>query len=101
VAEGRIIIGLAMRADLTALASAADLDDAVLVGTPGCRAVLALAAGSGEVISIAVDDAHLERLDGAELSLPLYRLRDTADLEVAGVGGAPSQEAWDRWLALG
>ena len=79
VAEGRTIIGLAMRADLTGVATSDDLSDAVLIGTPGYRTVLALAAGSGEVISVAVDDQNLERLDSAELSVPLYRLRDTRD----------------------
>jgi alkylation response protein AidB-like acyl-CoA dehydrogenase len=101
VAEGRTIIGLAMRSDLTDVASSADLSEAVLVGTPGYRAVLAQAAGSGEIISVAVDDDNLERLDGAELSLPLYRWRDTAGLTPASVGNVPSPEAMDRWLALG
>jgi alkylation response protein AidB-like acyl-CoA dehydrogenase len=100
VAEGRTIIGLAMRADLTALASSGELSDAVLIGTPGYRTVLAL-NGSGEPVSIAVDDRDLERLDSIELSLPLYRWRDTGDLTPARVGRAPSQEALDRWLALG
>jgi alkylation response protein AidB-like acyl-CoA dehydrogenase len=101
VAEGRTIIGLAMRADLTGLASSDDLSDAVLIGTGGYRTVLALAAGSGEVISVPVDEAKLERLDSAELSLPLYRLRDTQELTLASVGSAPSPDAMDRWLALG
>jgi alkylation response protein AidB-like acyl-CoA dehydrogenase len=101
VAEGRTIIGLAMRADLTGLAAAEELSDAILVGTPGYRTVLARAAGSGEIISVAVDEQNLERLDGAELSLPLYRWRDTRDLALASVGSPPSAEAMDRWLALG
>ena len=101
VAEGRTIIGLAMRADLTGVASSDELAEAVLVGTPGYRTVLALAAGSGELISVAVDDDNLERLDGAELTIPLYRWRDARRLTLAGVGGAPSPEAADRWLALG
>ena len=101
VAEGRTTIGLAMRADLTSLACAEDLSDALLIGTPGYRTVLALAAGSGEVISVAVDDQNLERPDSAELSLPLYRLRDTRRLTLASVGSPPSPEAMDRWLALG
>lgn len=101
VAEGRTIIGLAMRADLTGVADADDLSDAVLIGTPGYRTVLALAGGSGEVISVSVDDDNLERLDGAELSLPLYRLRDTQGLTTASVGSPPSAQAMDRWLALG
>ena len=101
VAEGRTIIGLAMRADLTGLATSDDLSEAVLVGTPGYRTVLALAAGSGEVISVPVDDGNLERLDSAELSLPLYRLRDTQGLALASVGSSPSADAMDRWLALG
>ena len=101
VAEGRTIIGLAMRADLTGLATSDDLSDAVLIGTPGYRTVLALAAGSGEVISVAVDDQNLERLDSAELSIPLYRLRDTQGLTLASVGSSPSPGAMDRWLALG
>jgi Acyl-CoA dehydrogenase, C-terminal domain len=101
VAEGRTIIGLAMRADLTGVATSDDLSDAVLIGTPGYRTVLALAAGSDEVISVAVDDQNLERLDSAELSIPLYRLRDTQGLTLASVGSSPSQEAIDRWLALG
>lgn len=101
VAEGRTIIGLAMRADLTGLATSDDLAEAVLVGTPGYRTVLALAAGSGEVISVPVDDRNLERLDSAELSLPLYRLRDTQGLALASVGSSPAADAMDRWLALG
>ena len=101
VADGRAIVGLAMRADLTGLAFSGDLADAVLIGTPGYRTVLALAAGSGELISVAVDDQNLERLDGVELSIPLYRLRDTRELVLASVGGPPSQDAMDRWLALG
>ena len=101
VAEGRTIIGLAMRADLTGVATSDDLSDAVLIGTPGYRTVLALAAGSGEVISVAVDDQNLERLDSIELSLPLYRWRDTEGLTPASVGSSPSPEAMDRWLALG
>lgn len=100
VAEGRTIIGLAMRADLTGLAPAEDLSDAVLIGTPGYRTVLAL-NGSGEPVSIAVDENNLERLDSIELSLPLYRWRDTSDLTPVSVGRKPSQEAEDRWLALG
>ena len=101
VAEGRTIIGLAMRADLTGLAAADELSDAVLIGTPGYRTVLALGAGSGEVISVAVDDQNLERLDAAELSIPLYRLRDAEGLTLASVGSPPSAEAMERWLALG
>jgi alkylation response protein AidB-like acyl-CoA dehydrogenase len=101
VGEGRTIIGLAMRSDLTDVASSEHLSDAVLVGTPGYRAVLARAAGSGEIISVAADDDNLERLDGAELSLPLYRWRDTGGLTPASVGSAPSPDAMDRWLALG
>jgi alkylation response protein AidB-like acyl-CoA dehydrogenase len=101
VAEGRAIIGLAMRADLTGLATSDDLSEAVLVGTPGYRTVLALAAGSGEVISVPVDEQNLERLDSAELSLPLYRLRETQGLTLASVGSSPSADAMDRWLALG
>jgi len=101
VAEGRTIIGLALRSDLTDVASSEDLSEAVLVGTPGYRAVLARAAGSGEIISVAVDDDNLERLDGAELSLPLYRWRDIGGLTSASVGSAPSPDAMDRWLALG
>jgi alkylation response protein AidB-like acyl-CoA dehydrogenase len=101
VAEGRAIIGLAMRADLTGVASAAELSDAVLVGTPGYRAVLALGAGSGELVSVAADEQNLERLDGAELSLPLYRWRETSDLAPVSVGHQPSQDDMDRWLALG
>jgi alkylation response protein AidB-like acyl-CoA dehydrogenase len=101
VAEGRTIIGLAMRADLTGLASSEDLSDAVLIGTPGYRTVLALAQGSGEPVSIAVDENNLERLDSIELSLPLYRWRHTRDLTPVSVGRKPSQEALDRWLALG
>jgi alkylation response protein AidB-like acyl-CoA dehydrogenase len=101
VAEGRTIIGLAMRADLTDLASAEDLSEAVLVGTPGYRTVLARSAGSGAIVSIGADDDNLERLDGAELTLPLYRWRDTQGLTPASVGSAPSAEAMDRWLALG
>jgi hypothetical protein len=101
VAEGRTIIGLAMRADLTGVATSDDLSDAVLIGTPGYRTVLALAAGSGEVISVAVDDQNLERLDSIELSLPLYRWRDTEAPTLASVGSSPSPEAMDRWLALG
>ena len=101
VAEGRAIIGLAMCSDLTGLASSDDLSAAVLVGTPGFQAVLARDAGSGEIVSVAADDDNLERLVGAELSLPLYRWRDTAGLTPASVGSAPSAEAMDRWLALG
>ena len=101
VAEGRTIIGLAMRADLTGLATSDDLAEAVLVGTPGYRTVLALAAGSGEVISVPVDDRNLERLDSAELSLPLYLLRESQGLTLASVGNSPSADAMDRWLALG
>jgi alkylation response protein AidB-like acyl-CoA dehydrogenase len=100
VAEGRTIIGLAMRADLTGLACAEDLSEAVLTGTPGYRTVLAL-AGSGEPVAVAVDDQNLERLDSIELSLPLYRWRDTRGLRPASVGRAPAPEAMDRWLALG
>ena len=100
VAEGRTIIGLAMRADLTDVASSEDLSEAVLVGTPGYRTVLARAAGSGEIVSVAADDDNLERLDGAELSLPLYRWRDAGGLPTS-VGSAPSPDAMDRWLALG
>src|ERR1700683_2797945 len=65
VAEGRTIIGLAMRVDLTDLADTDELSDAILVGTPGYRTVLARAAGSGEIVSVAADDDDLERLDGA------------------------------------
>jgi alkylation response protein AidB-like acyl-CoA dehydrogenase len=101
VAEGRTIVGLAMRADLTGVATLGDLSDAVLIGTPGYRTVLALAAGSGELVSVAVDDQNLERLDSVELSVPLYRLRDTRELEHDGVGGPLSQDAMERWLALG
>jgi alkylation response protein AidB-like acyl-CoA dehydrogenase len=101
VAEGRTIIGLAMRADLTGLATSDHLSEAVLVGTPGYRTVLALAAGSGEVISVPVDEQNLERLDSAELSLPLYRLRESQGLTLASVGSSPSADAMDRWLALG
>jgi len=101
VAEGRAILGLAMRADLTDVASSGDLSEAVLVGTPGFQAVLARAAGSGDIISVPADDDNLERLDGAELSLPLYRWRDTGGLTPASVGSAPSPGAMDRWLALG
>ena len=101
VAEGRIIFGLAMRADLTDVASSEDLSEAVLVGTPGYRAVLARAAGSGEIVSVAADPDNLERLDGAELSLPLYRWREAGGLTPASVGSAPSADAMDRWLALG
>src|ERR1700733_12539055 len=101
VAEGRAIIGLAMRADLTDVASSEALSGAVLVGTPGYRTVLARAAGSGEIVSVAADDDNLERLDGAELSLPLYRWRDAGGLTPTSVGSAPSPAAMDRWLALG
>jgi alkylation response protein AidB-like acyl-CoA dehydrogenase len=101
VAEGRAIVGLAMRADLTGVASSGDLSDAVLVGTPGYRTVLAFAAGSGELISVAIDEGNLERLDSAELSIPLYRLRDTRELAQDKVGGPLSRDAMDRWLALG
>ena len=101
VAEGRAILGLAMRADLTDVASSGDLSEAVLVGTPGFQAVLARAAGSGDIISVPADDDNLERLEGAELSLPLYRWRDTGGLTPASVGSAPSPGAMDRWLALG
>src|SRR5580698_9274162 len=101
VAEGRTIVGLAMRADLTDVASSEDLSEAVLVGTPGYRTVLARAAGSGEIVSVAADDDNLERLDGAELSLPLYRWRDAGGLTPTSVGGTPSPDAMDRWLALG
>jgi hypothetical protein len=45
VAEGQTIAGLAMTADLTGLASAENLADAILVGTPGYRTVLARATG--------------------------------------------------------
>jgi alkylation response protein AidB-like acyl-CoA dehydrogenase len=68
VAEGRAIIGLAMRADLTGLATTGELSEAVLAGTPGYRTVLARAAGSGEIVSVAAGDGSIERLDGAELS---------------------------------
>jgi alkylation response protein AidB-like acyl-CoA dehydrogenase len=101
VAEGRAIIGLAMRADLTDLASSEELSEAVLVGTPGYRSVLSRAAGSGEIISVPAENDNLERLDGAELSLPLYRWRDAGGLTPASVGSAPSADAMDRWLALG
>jgi alkylation response protein AidB-like acyl-CoA dehydrogenase len=100
VAEGRAIIGLAMRADLTGVASAAELAEAVLIGTPGYRAVLAR-GGSGELVSVAAQEQNLQRLDGAELSLPLYRWREARDLTLTGVGDAPSPDAMDRWLALG
>jgi alkylation response protein AidB-like acyl-CoA dehydrogenase len=100
VAEGRTIIGLAMRADLTGVACAEDLADAVLVGTPGYRTVLAF-AGSGEPVSVPVDADDLERLDSIELSLPLYRWRDGRDLRPASVGRPPTPDAMDRWLALG
>jgi len=101
VAEGRTIIGLAMRADLTGLASSEGLSEAVLVGTPGYRAVLARAAGSGEIVSVPAENDNLDRLDGAELTLPLYRWRDAGGLTPASAGSAPSPEAMDRWLALG
>jgi len=101
VAEGRALVGLAMRADLTGVAAADALSDAVLIGTPGYRTVLALAAGSGEVISVPADEANLERLDSAELSIPLHRLRETRGLTLASAGSSPSQDAMDRWLALG
>jgi hypothetical protein len=101
VAEGRTVAGLAMRADLTGVASPEDLSEAVLVGTPGYRTVLTLAAGSGELISVPVEDDNLERLDSAELSIPLHRLRDTRGLTLTSVGSPPSQDAMDRWLALG
>jgi alkylation response protein AidB-like acyl-CoA dehydrogenase len=101
VTEGRTIIGLALRADLTEVATTAELSAAVLAGTPGYRTVLARAAGSGEIVSVAADPDNLERLDGAELSLPLHRWRDAGGLEPAAVGGSPSAEALDRWLALG
>ena len=101
VAEGRAIVGLALRADLAGVADSEHLSEAVLIGTPGYRAVLAFAAGSGELVSVPVDAGNLERLDSAELSLPLYRLRDTAGLALASVGSAASPEALDRWLALG
>ena len=101
VAEGRTIIGLALRADLTGVASSEDLSEAVLVGTPGYRAVLARATGSGELISVAAEDDNLERLEGAELSLPLHRWRDARGLALSAVGGSPSPDAMDRWLALG
>jgi alkylation response protein AidB-like acyl-CoA dehydrogenase len=101
VAEGRVMVGLAMRRDLTGVASAAELPEAVLVGTPGFRAVLARAAGSGELISVPAGEGNLERLDSVELALPLYRLRDASGLAAERVGGAPSPQALDRWLALG
>ncbi len=101
VADGRTVIGLALRADLTGLATTQELAEAVLAGTPGYRTVLARAAGSGEIVSVAAEDDNLERLDGAELSLPLYRWRDAGPLAPAGLGGSPSPEAMDRWLALG
>jgi alkylation response protein AidB-like acyl-CoA dehydrogenase len=101
VAEGRTIMGLALRADLTDLASSEDLSETVLVGTPGYRAVLARATGSGALISVAVDDQELERLDSAELSLPLYRWRNARELTLSAVGGSPSPDAMDQWLALG
>jgi alkylation response protein AidB-like acyl-CoA dehydrogenase len=101
VAEGQTIAGLAMTADLTGLASAENLADAVLVGTPGFRTVLARATGADELISVAIEDQDLERLDSAELTIPLYRLRGTRDLKLASVGAQPSQDAMDRWLALG
>jgi alkylation response protein AidB-like acyl-CoA dehydrogenase len=101
VAEGRTIIGLALRADLTGVASSDDLSEAFLVGTPGYRAVLARATGSGELVSVAAEDDNLERMDGAELSLPLHRWRDVRGLTLSAVGGSPSPDAMDRWLALG
>ena len=101
VAEGRTIIGLAMRSDLTGVASAEDLSDAVLIGTPGYRTVLARATGSGELISVPADEHNLERLDSVELSIPLYRLRDTGGLAPASLGSSPSPDAMSRWLALG
>jgi Acyl-CoA dehydrogenase, C-terminal domain len=101
VAEGRTIIGLAMRGDLTGVAGAADLPEAVLVGTPGFRAVLARATGSGELISVSAEESSLERLDSVELSIPLYRLRDTSGLAPDRVGRSPAPDAMDRWLALG
>ena len=73
----------------------------VPIGTPGYRTVLARATGSGELISVPADDHNLERLDSVELSIPLYRLRDTAGLAPARLGRSPSPEAMDRWLALG
>jgi alkylation response protein AidB-like acyl-CoA dehydrogenase len=101
VAEGRAIIGLAMRADLTAVAFAEDLSEAVLIGTPGFQAVLARATGSGELISVPAGDDDLQRLDSVELTIPLYRLRDTSGLTPAAVGGSPPPDAMERWLALG
>jgi alkylation response protein AidB-like acyl-CoA dehydrogenase len=101
VAEGRTIIGLALRADLTGVACSEDLSEAVLIGTPGYRTVLALAPGSGEPVSVTVDEDNLERLDSIELSLPLYRWRDTRGLRPASLGGPPSPDSMDRWLALG
>jgi alkylation response protein AidB-like acyl-CoA dehydrogenase len=101
VAEGRTIIGLAMRADLTGVALAEDLPEAVLIGTPGYRTVLARATGSGELISVPADDHNLERLDSVELSIPLHRLRDTRELAPAPLGSWPSPDDMSRWLALG
>jgi hypothetical protein len=101
VAEGRAVLGLALRPDLTGVSSADGLSEAVLAGTPGFQAVLARAAGSGELIRVPVGQGDLERLDSVELSLPLYRLRDAAGLAPEQAGGAPSDEAMDRWLALG
>lgn len=101
VAEGRAMIGLALRRDLTGLASAEELASAVLIGTPGFRTVLAWAAGSGGLISVPADDDNLERLDSVELALPLYRLCAVSGLAPDRVGGAPSPQALDRWLALG
>jgi alkylation response protein AidB-like acyl-CoA dehydrogenase len=101
VAEGRALVGLAMRADLAGVATSDALSEAVLIGTPGYRTVLALAAGSGEVISVPAEETNLERLDSAELSIPLYRLRDGQGLTLTSVGSSPSPDAMDRWLALG
>jgi alkylation response protein AidB-like acyl-CoA dehydrogenase len=101
VAEGRAMVGLAMRADLTGVAFSEDLSDAVLIGTPGFQTVLVRASGSGELSSVPADEHNLERLDSVELTIPLYRLRDASVLAPARVGSSPSQDAMDRWLALG
>jgi alkylation response protein AidB-like acyl-CoA dehydrogenase len=101
VAEGRSIIGLAMRPDLTGVAATDGLAEAVLIGTPGYRTVLARAAGSGDLFSVFVNDEDLERLDSVELSIPLYRWRAGLEPALAQVGDSPSPEAMDRWLALG
>jgi alkylation response protein AidB-like acyl-CoA dehydrogenase len=101
VAEGRTIIGLAMRPDLTGVAATDGLAEAVLIGTPGYRTVLARAAGSGELFSVFIDDEDLEQLDSVELSIPLHRWRAGLEPALTQVGSSPSPEAMDRWLALG